>query len=154
MVVRRASQDGLVVEVERSEVSVMFLEVADDPSDISRGWRELEDLLGSLKGRKFLGTFDNGGTYRACVQLRDGDDADALRLRTATVPGGRYLRARLRGDPAQLYERIPSTFAELEAAAARDNTRPGIELYRRVDEVDLLMPLARAYGSASHSPSG
>lgn len=143
MVVRE-SHDGPVVEVERPEVSVMFLEVADEPSEISRGWRELEDLLGSLKGRKFLGTFDNGGTYRACVQLRDGDDADALGLRTATVSGGRYLRARLRGDPAQLYERIPSTFAELEAAAARDKTRPGIELYRRVDEVDLLMPLANA----------
>ena len=143
MVVRRESHDGPVLRVERPEVSVMFLEVADEPSDISRGWRELEDLLGSLKGRKFLGTFD-GGTYRVCVQLRAGDDADALGLRTAAVPGGRYLRARLRGDPAQLYERIPSTFAELEAAAARDNTRPGIELYRRVDEVDLLMPLANA----------
>jgi hypothetical protein len=143
MVVRRESHDGPVLRVERPEVSVMFLEVADEPSDISRGWRELEDLLGSLKGRKFLGTFD-GGTYRVCVQPRPGDDADALGLRTATVPGGRYLRARLRGDPAQLFERIPSTFAELEAAAARDNTRPGIELYRRVDEVDLLMPLANA----------
>jgi hypothetical protein len=143
MVVRRESHDGPVLRVERPEVSVMFLEVADEPSDISRGWRELEDLLGSLKGRKFLGTFDRG-TYRVCVQPRAGDDADALDLRTATVPGGRYLRARLRGDPAQLYERIPSTFAELEAAAARDNTRPGIELYRRVDEVDLLMPLANA----------
>jgi hypothetical protein len=152
MVVRRESHDGPVVEVERPEVSVMFLEVADDPSDISRGWTELEDLLGSLKGRKFLGTFDNGGTYRACVQLRDGDDADALSLRTATVPGGRYLRARLRGDPARLYERIPSTFAQLEAAAARDNTRPGIELYRRVDEVDLLMPLANAW-VRPHGPS-
>lgn len=144
MVVRRESHDGPVLPVERPEVSVMFLEVADEPSDISRGWRELEDLLGSLRGRKFLGTFDHGGTYRVCVQLRAGDNADALGLRTATVPGGRYLRARLRGDPAQLYERIPSTFAELEAAAARDNTRPGIELYRRVDEVDLLMPLANA----------
>lgn len=126
MVVRRESHDGPVLRVERPDVSVMFLEVADEPSDISRGWRELEDLFGSLKGRKFLGTFDNGGTYRVCVQPRAGDEA--LGLRTATVPGGRYLRARLRGDPAQLYERIPSTFAELEAAAARDNTRPGIEL--------------------------
>jgi hypothetical protein len=143
MAVRRESHDGPVLRVERAEVSVMFLEVADEPSDISSGWRELEDLLGSLKGRKFLGTFD-GGTYRVCVQPRAGDDADALGLRTATVPGGRYLRARLRGDPAQLYERIPSTFAELEAAAPRDSTRPGIELYRRVDEVDLLMPLANA----------
>ena len=143
MAVRRESHDGPVLRVERPDVSVMFLEVADEPSDISSGWRELEDLLGSLKGRKFLGTFD-GGTYRVCVQPRAGDDADALGLRTATIPGGRYLRARLRGDPTQLYERIPSTFADLEAAAARDSTRPGIELYRRVDEVDLLMPLANA----------
>jgi hypothetical protein len=136
---------GPVLPVERPDTAVMFLEAADEPVEIGRVWERLEHVLGSLAGRKFLGTFDAAaGTYRACVQLREGDEPEALGLRRAVVPGGRYLRARLRGEPAELYERIPSVFAELEAAAARDDRRPGIEFYRRRDEVDLLMPLATA----------
>jgi hypothetical protein len=136
-------RDGPVLRVERPEVRVMFLEVPDRPVEIRRAWEQLEEILSSLRGRKFLGTFDLAtGMYRACVQLRAGDDPDALGLRTAPVPGGLYMRARLRGEPPELYERIPTVFAELEAAATRDNERPGIELYRRRDEVDLLLPLA------------
>jgi hypothetical protein len=136
-------RDGPILPVERLETHVMFLEVHDQPVEIRRAWEQLEEILGSLRGRKFLGTFDGTtGTYRACVQLRVGDDPDALGLRTAQVPGGPYLRARLRGEPPELYERIPSAFADLEAAATRDHGRPGIELYRRRDEVDLLLPLA------------
>jgi hypothetical protein len=136
-------RDGPILPVERLEAHVMFLEVPDRPVDIRRAWEQLEEVIGSLRGRTFLGTFDGTtGTYRACVQVRAGDDPDALGLRTAQVPGGPYLRARLRGEPPELYERIPSAFAELEAAATRDHGRPGIELYRRRDEVDLLLPLA------------
>ena len=123
---------------------MMFLEVPDEPVDIGRAWAQLEEILGSLRGRKFLGTFDGAtGRYRAGVQLLADDDPDALGLRTALVPGGPYLRARIRGEPPELYERIPSVFAELEAAATRDNERPGIEFYRRWNEVDLLLPLRR-----------
>ena len=42
----------------RNEVTVMFKRVADDPAAISRGWSELEEALGSLRGRKFYGAFD------------------------------------------------------------------------------------------------
>jgi hypothetical protein len=44
--------------VQRNEVAVMFKRVADDPAAISRGWSELEEALGSLRGRKFYGAFD------------------------------------------------------------------------------------------------
>jgi hypothetical protein len=136
-------RDGPVLRVERADTPVMFLEAADEPVEIGQVWERLEDVLGSLRGRRFFGTFDAAaGTYRACVDLRESDEPAALGLRTAVVPGGRYLRARLRGEPPGLYERIPSVFAQLETAAARDDQRPGIELYRREDEVDLLVPLA------------
>jgi len=137
-------RDGLVIRVERPETHVMFLEVRDQPVEIGRAWEQLEAVLGSLRGRKFLGTFDAViGTYRACVQLREGDDPDALGLQTALIPGGLYLRARLRGEPPEVYERIPPAFAELEAAATRDTGRPGIEFYRRRDEIDLLLPITK-----------
>ena len=62
-------------------------------------------------------------------------------LEDGTLPGGRYLRARLRGDPPGVYERIGPTFDELVAIADVDRSRPGLEHYRRVDEIDLLLPI-------------
>ena len=37
-------------------------------------------------------------------------------LESGTLPGGRYLRARLRGDPPAVYERIGPTFDEMSAS--------------------------------------
>lgn len=51
-------------------------------------------------------------------------------------------RARLRGEPPGVYDRIPPAFAALETAVARDGERPCIESYRRRDVVDLLVPVA------------
>ena len=76
-----------------------------------------------------------------CVEVRDADDPEALGLETAVIPGGAYLRARLRGEPPAVYERIAPTFEELSRAAAADETRPEIEFYRRLDEIDLFLPI-------------
>jgi hypothetical protein len=133
--------DGPTIAVERPEVEVMFLaEVADEPRAIQRAWRNLEDRLGSLRGRRFFGTFD-GRTYRACVQVREGDDPAGEGFHTTVLPAGLYLRARLKDEPERLYGRIPDAFAALESEGHRDATRPGIEHYRRLDEVDLLLPV-------------
>jgi hypothetical protein len=53
------------------------------------------------------------------------DDPAALGLESGRLPGGRYLRTRLRGEPRQL-----------------DESSPSIEFYRRHDEIDLLLPVA------------
>jgi len=79
--------------------------------------------------------------YRVCVQVKEGDDPAALGLETGTLPGGRYLRTRLRGEPPALYDRIAPTFEELLKQAPSDETRPSIEFYRRHDEIDLLLPV-------------
>lgn len=129
--------------VERTDVSVMYLEVDDDPSAIARGWEEFERRLGSLRGRRFLGTVD-GDRYRVCVVLRDGDDPDPLGFRLGSVRGGRYLRVRLRGDPDAIYARIPDAFMALERHARVDPDRSPIESYRRHDQVDLLLPVRDA----------
>jgi hypothetical protein len=128
--------------VERDEIQVMFLRTEDEPVAIRCGWARLEEVV-SLRGRKFFGAFDPATReYRVCVQVREGDDPGALGLELGTLPGGRYLRTRLRGEPPEVYDRISPTFEALMKTAHPDATRPGIEFYRRRDEIDLLLPVA------------
>src|SRR2546423_436965 len=120
----------------------MFLRTEDDVAEIRRGWEQLETVVG-LRGRRFFGAFyPSIGEYRVCVQVREGDDPAALGLESGTLPGGRYLRAHLRGEPPEVYDRIGPTFAALVKAARPDETRPSIEFYRHRDEIDLLLPVA------------
>ena len=134
--------DVVATPVERAETEVMFLRTADEPVEMRRGWERLEAVVG-LRGRRFFGAFDPATReYRVCVQVREGDDPAALGLERGTLPGGRYLRARLRGEPPALYERIGPTFEALVSSATPDETRPSIEFYRGRDEVDLLLPVA------------
>jgi hypothetical protein len=129
-------------EVERDAIDVMFIRTNDDVAEFGPAFQRLEELVGT-RGRKFFGAFyPQEKEYRACVQLQADDDPSALALETGTLPGGRYLRERLRGEPPALYERIGPTFEEMLKQATSDETRPGIEFYRRHDEIDLLLPVA------------
>jgi len=129
-----------VVMSTREDVLVMFKRVADEGDAIARGMAEVEAAVG-LRGRKFFGAFDEGGEYRVCVALRDGDDPAALGLEVGTLPGGRYARVRLIGEPPEVYRLIGPTFARLSERPDRDRSRPGIEFYRRRDVIDLLLPI-------------
>ena len=127
-------------EVDREEIEVQFVRVPDGLPHIRRAWDELEAVV-ALRGRRFYGAFDAiADDYRACVEVREGDEL-AAGLESGTLPGGRYLRARLRGRPPGLYERIGPTFDELTRQAKPDTSRPSLEHYRRHDEIDLLLPI-------------
>jgi hypothetical protein len=127
--------------VEREEIAVQFVRAADTIDEIRGGWDELERAVGSLRGRRFFGAFDPvARDYRACVQLRDGDEP-VPGLETGTLPGGRYLRARLIGEPPAVYELIGPTFEALASGVEVAPSRPSIEHYRRRDEIDLLLPV-------------
>jgi hypothetical protein len=127
-------------EVEREEIAVQFVRVPDGIAHIRRAWAELEAVV-ALRGRRFYGAFDPvADDYRACVELREGDEP-VPGLESGTLPGGRYLRARLRGEPPAVYERIGATFDELVRERKPDATRPSLEHYRRHDEIDLLLPI-------------
>jgi hypothetical protein len=131
---------GEFQEIERDEIAVQFVRVPDGLPHIRRAWDELEAVV-PLRGRHFYGAFDPvADDYRACVEVRDGDELVGG-LECGTLPGGRYLRARLRGDPPALYERIGPTFDELTKLANPDESRPSLEHYRRHDEIDLLLPI-------------
>jgi hypothetical protein len=127
-------------EVERVEIAVQFIRVPDGIEHIRRAWDELEAVV-ALRGRHFYGAFDPvADDYRACVEVRDGDEL-VPSLESGTLPGGRYLRARLRGDPPAVYERIGPTVDELERERTPDTSRPLLEWYRRLDEIDVLLPI-------------
>jgi hypothetical protein len=129
------------VLVERDAVHVMFRRVADEAAAIGRGMAEVEAAVG-LRGRKYYGAFDaDGDEYRICVQLRDGDDPEAFGLEVGSLPGGRYARVRLTGEPPAVYDVIGPTFAKLAERPDHDRSRPGIEFYRRRDVIDLLLPV-------------
>jgi DNA gyrase inhibitor GyrI len=132
-----------VTIVERENSHVMFKRAADEQQAITRAWAELEDLVGSLRSRKFYGVFDEqADEYRACVQLREDEDPEALGLSTDTLPGGRYARVRLEGEPPAVYALIAPTFEKLAQRRDYDPTRPAIEFYRRRDVIELLLPVA------------
>jgi hypothetical protein len=127
-------------EVEREEIAVQFVRVPDGLDEIGRAWNELEAVV-ALRGRHFYGAYDPvADDYRACVEVREGDEL-VPGLESGTLPGGRYLRARLRADPPELYERIKPTFDAMLQQTVADESRPSLEHYRRHDELDLLLPI-------------
>ena len=129
-------------EVERQEIAVMFIQTADDPEEFGPAFQRIEELVGT-RGRKFFGAFyAREKFYRACVVTKEGDDAAAIGLEAGTLPGGRYLRTRLRGEPPELYGRIAPTFDEMVKVKPLDETRPSLEFYRRHGELDLFLPIA------------
>lgn len=84
----------------------MYLRTEDNVSAIRRGWSRLESLV-ALRGRKFYGAFHpTPGEYWVCAETKEGDEPQTLGLELGTLPGGRYLQARLRGEPPGVYDRI------------------------------------------------
>jgi hypothetical protein len=127
--------------VEREEIAVQYVSVPDGIEGIRRAWDELEAAVGSLRGRHFYGAFyPSTDEYRACVEVGESDEP-VPGLESGTLPGGRYRRARLTGDPPGVYERIGPTFEQLATQGDGDPDRPGLEHYRRHDEIDLLLPV-------------
>lgn len=132
------------VPVDRPDITVRYVEVLDELSQIQVAWPALEAAVGSLRGRRFVAAFDPvEGWYRACVEVRaDGQPTPAeLDLREIVIPGGKFVRVRLRGDPPGVYAEIGPAYERLTATAQRDETRPSLEHYRRLDEIDVLMPV-------------
>lgn len=133
---------GQATIVERGDTPVMGILTADEQQAITRATADLEHRIGSLRGRKFYGVFDVvKHEYRACVQLRDGDDPEALGLERWTLPGGRYARVRLEGEPPAIYASIAPTFEQLAQRSDHDPSRLGIEFYRRRNVIDCLLPV-------------
>ena len=122
---------------------MVVIDHGEMPAAAGQAFQRLERALPSLKGRKFYGYWDpDAKAYVACVARSDGEDASAMGLERGTIPGGQYRRARLKGEPPEVYERIGKTFEEMAASISDlDRGRPWLEFYRARDEIDLLVPV-------------
>ena len=127
--------------MERDPVVVMGATCADELNEIQGLWPKFEHLVG-LRGRKMYAVVDaTSGTYTTCTPIRPGDDPQALKLQVGGLPGGRFRRGRLRGEPPGVYALIAPGVLELESSGLLDVTRPVIEFYKRRDEIDLWVPI-------------
>ena len=133
-----------LIQVERTDVTVRYVQVLDELSQIQVAWSSLELAVGSLRGRRFIGAFDpHEGWYRACVEVQANVPAspDEAALPEMVIPGGSFVRVRLRGSAPGVYDEIAPSYQRLMATAQRDDSRPSLEHYRRLDEIDVLMPI-------------
>jgi hypothetical protein len=137
---RRRMDRSATDVVHRDDTTVRYIEVADEAASIQEAWRDLEAMVGALRGRRFLGAVFNG-RYRACVECRDDATGSEADLPQGVVPGGSYLRLRLRGQPPEVYDRITPAAEQLSRYPGPDSTRPVLELYLRSDRIDVLQPL-------------
>jgi hypothetical protein len=120
------------------DIAVMYVEAVDGLNGAPAAFEDLERRLGSLRGRRFYGTFD-GERYRACVIPKDAGEPAALGLDTWTVPGGRYARRKM-VDWAEHVHMIGAEFDAMVAEHPWDETRPSIEFYRSLRELVLYLP--------------
>ena len=132
------SEEHIVV---RQPIDVMLVRVADELSEIRGAWAAFETAVG-LRGRKFYGAFDPvANTYSVCAALRPDDDPSVFGAERGTLPGGRYARVRLLGEPPAVYEQIGPTAQRLAQRPDADPSRPTLEYYRRHDVIDVLVPV-------------
>ena len=120
----------------------MWRRIPDEVPVMQATFAEVETSVG-LRGRHYYGAFDPADeTYLVCVVLQEGDDPAAHGLELGELPGGRFARKRLRGEPPALYEEIGPAFRELHAAHDVDLSRLQLEYYRSRDEIDILVPVS------------
>lgn len=124
------------------ETPALSRDVALDIDAVQAAWPAFEGAFDSLQGRRMMGLVYGGdAVYRLASVRLDRDTHNPLGLDETSIPGGDYLRLRLRGEAAEVYGQISAAFEALFALADHDSDRPHIESYRREGEVDCLVPI-------------
>lgn len=133
------------MEVTLNDVPMMYLVAEGGPAGARDAFNKLEGKLPSLRGRKFYGTFQPAtGEYRACVAIESGDDPPRMGLATGVIPGGLFLREKLKNWMNRIDEIGKTFIAMAEREKSRvDHSRPSVEFYRSQDELILLLPITK-----------
>lgn len=133
---------GRIDVIELDDTPALSRDVALDIAAIQASWPDFEGSFDSLQGRRMMGLFyGQDDVYRLSSARLDRDHDNPLGLDETVIPGGSYLRLRLRGSAPSIYEDIAPAFDALFKHANHDPGRPHIEYYRREGEVDCLVPI-------------
>ncbi|PWD51001.1 AraC family transcriptional regulator [Serinibacter arcticus] len=127
-----------------ADTPALSRDVALDIAAVQAAWPAFEGAFDSLQGRRMMGLAYGGtGIYRMSSARLERDADNPLDLDETVIPGGDYLRLRLRGAAPEVYGRIGDAFDALFARAGddHDESRPHIEHYRREGEIDCLVPV-------------
>ena len=127
------------MEVTLDDIEVMYITAEGGPQGAGQAFEKLESYLSTLRGRKFYGTYQSG-EYRACVAVIPEDDPSHLGLDTCIIPGGRYIRKKMK-DWLERIPEIEQNFISLAEQYPSDHERPSIEFYRSQKELILFLPV-------------
>ena len=133
------------MEVTLSDIEVIYVTADGGPAGAKEAFEKLESYLSSLKDRKFYGTYHDG-EYRACVAIMLDDDPSSMGLDTCIIPGGRYIRKKVK-DWLERIPEIEQIFISLAKQYPSDPERPSIEFYRSQKELILFLPLLSSEGN-------
>ncbi|MCH8536058.1 MAG: effector binding domain-containing protein [Flavobacteriaceae bacterium] len=109
------------------------------PEQAKKAFTELESAFTSFRGRKFYGVITEN-EYRACSSITASDEQTSLPHRTMIIPGGKYIRTKI-DDWQKHTEQIAQAFDELYELPNVDPSRPAIEYYRTVNELEIMVPI-------------
>jgi hypothetical protein len=131
---------GRIDRVDRKPVAALSRDVP--PDEIQAEWPRFEGAFDSLRGRKMLGLmFGDRELYRLATARLERDGGNSLGLEETVIPGGPYLRLRLRGEVPDVYDSIGQAFDDLMEYADHDPDRPLIEYYIHEGQIDCLVPI-------------
>lgn len=101
------------MEITRHPTKVLYLETDDTPQGIPPLFDQLFSLIPDPQSRKCFGASTGpAGTYRACIERMDGDDAHALGMQEWELPGGLFAAEQVEDWPddtgkiAQAFQRL------------------------------------------------
>ncbi len=131
------------MEVTIEDIPVMYVIAEGGAAGAKQAFDRLEARLPTLRGRRFYGAYyPRANEYRACVALQPGDNPVAVGLDTWVIPGGSYVREKMKDWTARVADIGKAFVSMTDREGARvDCGRPSIEFYRSQAELILLLPV-------------
>ncbi|OGG04832.1 hypothetical protein A2Z33_06000 [Candidatus Gottesmanbacteria bacterium RBG_16_52_11] len=124
-------------------VRIMYVASDKGISGSEEAFTKLESRLQSLKARKFYGLIFGTPpeeTYWACAAVRDGEQPEAIGLKTDIIPGGRYAIRRIH-DWEHHIESIGNVFRDIISSHPFDPSRPCVEFYHGTNYLVVRVPV-------------
>lgn len=118
----------------------MYVVSPNGPQAAEEAFKKIENAINwELKGRRFYGAMV-GNEYRACLAIKDPEEPKRLGFPTWTIPGGKYAKAKIK-DWVKHIPEIATTFDQLRKQYEHDTSRPAVEYYESMRELNIFLPI-------------